>query len=64
MIYLAYAGIKHSVMCLSLVGLWVPDARSAGLTPANEQLQKELEAQGQLPVEEEVYEDADDLGLD
>jgi len=52
-------------MCLSLVGLWVPDAKSAGLTPANEQLKKELEEQGQLPhEEEEVYEDADDLGLD
>lgn len=45
-----------------LPGLWVADAKSAGLTPANEQLKKEL---GELPVEEEeVYEDADDLGLD
>ena len=54
-------------VCLSLnlylPGLWVPDARSAGLTPANEQLKKELEQQGKLPTEEE-YEDADDLGLD
>ena len=48
---------------LFLAGLWVPDARSAGLTPANEQLKKELEEQGQLPVEEE-YDDVDDLGLD
>ena len=45
------------------VGLWVPDAKSAGLTPANEQLKRELEAQGQT-IEEGDYEDADDLGLD
>ena len=52
-------------VCLSLSGLWVSDARSAGLTPANEQLKKELEQQGKLPMEEEEeYEDADDLGLD
>ena len=50
------------------VGLWVPDAKSAGLTPANEQLQKELEERGELPpapYEEEIYEDATDMmGLD
>ena len=40
----------------------MPDAKSAGLTPANEQLKRELEAQGQTI--EEDYEDADDLGLD
>ena len=51
-------------MCPSLLGLWVPDARSAGLTPANEQLKKELEAQGQPVPAEEDYEDGDDLGLD
>ena len=52
-------------------GLWVPDAKGAGLTPANEQLQKELEEQGELPPdeaapdEEEIYEDANDMmGLD
>lgn len=52
----------HMQRCVDS-GLWVPDARSAGLTPANEQLKKELEQQGKLPTEEE-YEDADDLGLD
>ena len=57
-------------MCMMshiVAGLWVPDAKSAGLTPANEQLRKELEERGELPPdeEEEIYEDADDMmGLD
>ena len=50
----------HNKLCSYSVGLWVTDAKSAGLTPANEQLKKELEEQGQQPVEEEY----DDLGLD
>jgi len=57
------------VMCwlVLFVGLWVPDAKSAGLTSANEQLQKELEERGELPPapDEEIYEDATDMmGLD
>ncbi|XP_065912775.1 hsp90 co-chaperone Cdc37-like [Dysidea avara] len=60
----------HMQRCVDS-GLWVPDAKGAGLTPANEQLQKELEEQGELPPdeaapdEEEIYEDANDMmGLD
>lgn len=56
-------------------GLWVSDAKSAGLTPASEELRKmrgEDSLEAQVDDEDEQYEDLDDeddmtkddLGLD
>ncbi len=65
----------HMNRCIDS-GLWVPDAKAAGLTPAKEELQK-LKEEGKLKLPEgdegdeddeaeEVYEnvDSEDLGLD
>ena len=66
----------HMKRCIDS-GLWVPDAKSAGLTPASEELRKmraegNLETQDDDDSEDEHYEDPDgeddakkdDLGLD
>ncbi len=67
--------VYHMKRCTDS-GLWVPDAKAAGLTPAKEELKK-LKDEGKLklseeevglePEEEEEYEtldDDEDLGLD
>ena len=45
------------MQCCVDSGLWVTDAKSAGLTPASETLQKELDAEQEAEEKEEEEEE-------